>query len=248
MAGDDRSVYDTAERQAIAVDYVANIAAGLNILIDKWNQLHDEPAGATDTMNDDDPNWIENWFTALWAYNSGLHAYADRNSPDSGGYYGLGRLSNPANPNYPANRDGFLRDSYADAATPSHWSYPERIMGWIETPQLKSAPGYNGPAYHEPAYGENSPSAARGSLNLPLPVHNLPSIWAFCDAASGCSRAAGGCPAYHIIAHMPSHGGNWSSAVYNVQRGNQDAINGTPVYAYVSSCSIDQDPAVRRPT
>jgi hypothetical protein len=400
MAVDDPGPYDTSDQQAIAVDYAANIAAGLNILIDKWNQLHEEPAGATDTMNDDNPNWIENWFTALWAYNSGLHTYADRNSSDSGGYYGLGWLNNPANPNYPANRDGFLRDSYADAETPSHWSYPERIMGWIETPQLKSAPGYNGPAYNEPAYGENSPTAARGPLHLPLPVLNLPTIWAFCDSAYGCSQSTGGCPAvdnscwwhghgvsehgdcqdsqcaqenaphdggsepgvqrtyerdctpfdpsvitgrdttrnwnmvytlneheqynlgctppegmaggkfllrggspvgrtdtgpyaqvdlhqqgsgyfghiwfthglggssttgikhrisgawmpdldlnpgqnswYHIIAHLPSHGGNWSAAVYNVQRGNQAPINGQSVYAYVSSCAIDQDPS-----
>jgi hypothetical protein len=193
MAVDDGSVYDTSDQQAIAVDYTANIAAGLNILIDKWNQLHNEPAGATDTMNDDNPNWIENWFTALWAYNSGLHTYAGRNDSGVGGFYGLGWLNNPANPTYPANRDGFLRDTNADAGTPSHWSYPERVMGWAETPQIKNAPLYSGDAYSRPSYGSNSPQKL--IHGVPQKALNLPSIWAFCSTAFGCSPSTAGCPA-----------------------------------------------------
>jgi hypothetical protein len=206
MAVDDQAAYDTSDQQAIAVDYTANIAAGLNILIDKWNQLHHEPAGATDTMNDDNPNWIENWFTALWAYNSGLHTYADRNSSASGGYYGLGWLNNPANPNYPPQRDGFLRDSYADASTPSHWSYPERIMGWIETPQIKNGPGYSGAAYSTPSYGDHSPLAPLGDFHQIQSVLNLPDVWAFCSSAFGCSQAAGGCPAVNNSCWWHGHG------------------------------------------
>jgi hypothetical protein len=56
------------EKRAIALDYATNIAAGLNILQHKWNQVH----AAGITVNDGDPRWLENWFAAVWAYNTGL--------------------------------------------------------------------------------------------------------------------------------------------------------------------------------
>nr|BFE56345.1 hypothetical protein GCM10020063_008710 [Dactylosporangium thailandense] len=115
----------------------ADIAASVNILVSKWNQLHAEPDPYKDTLNNDNADSIEHRFIALWAYNSGLHPYDQRNLPGSGGHFGLGWLNNPANPDYSTGRDGFLRDTLADAEAPNRWSSPERIMGWVETPQNK---------------------------------------------------------------------------------------------------------------
>jgi hypothetical protein len=60
------------EQLAIAVDYQANIAAGLQILEQKWNQL--QQLGITPNGSVGGPEYIENWYMALWAYNSGLRA------------------------------------------------------------------------------------------------------------------------------------------------------------------------------
>ena len=57
------------KQEAVALDYTANIAAGVNILVDKWNQTY----SAGMTVNDGGPEYIENWFFALWAYNSGFY-------------------------------------------------------------------------------------------------------------------------------------------------------------------------------
>ena len=109
------------QQRAAALDYAANIAAGLRILQKKWNQLYE--AGLT--LNDGDPQWIENWFLATWAYNSGF--YPDRGDASP---WGLGWFNNPANPRYPANRLMFRPDMGTDAAHPQDWPYPEKIVGW----------------------------------------------------------------------------------------------------------------------
>ena len=107
---DGSSVYTPFQQQAIATDYASNIAASLNALIDKWNQLK----GLNIIANGADPQYIENWYLAAWAYNTGLQPNAGNGnttgcspSPtctDGDGYWGLGWLNNPANPNYPADR------------------------------------------------------------------------------------------------------------------------------------------------
>ncbi|MEV4325292.1 SGNH/GDSL hydrolase family protein [Microbispora rosea] len=112
----------------VAVDYATNIAAAVTVLQDKWLQLHSLGI----TMNDDDPTKVENWYAAIWGYNSGVHTDpADRK--------GLGWFNNPANPIYPP-RHAFLHDrtqvTYGDARTPSHWPYQERVFGWIDVPQM----------------------------------------------------------------------------------------------------------------
>jgi hypothetical protein len=146
------------------------------------------------TLNNDNANYIENWFLALWAYNSGLHTYAERNSPDSGGYYGLGWLNNPANPDYSSGRSGFLRETMDDAAHPNRWSYPERIMGWAETPENKG--GQFSQAYQLPGFGSNPDVFFRIKDGDPRPHFGvaLPSLDAFCDAQFGCTSGVG-CPA-----------------------------------------------------
>jgi hypothetical protein len=170
----DSTRYTAAQRVAIATDYAANIAAGLQILVQKWNEVK-----ATDSwVNNDDPRYIENWFLPVWGYNSGVHAKT------GSGPYGLGWFNNPANPRYPANRHPFLRGSLDDSRTPSNWSYPERIMGWAEIPQWQ----WIDPIvkYTAPNFG----SDANGQLALP-------GRYQFCGPVNNCSSSqpANPCPA-----------------------------------------------------
>ncbi|KJK53107.1 hypothetical protein UK23_01685 [Lentzea aerocolonigenes] len=115
--------YTYQQQVALTVDYAANIAAGMQILESKWNEL----AAAGVKVNGGDPKYLENWWFALWAYNSGYHQPGEAGA---GGAYGLGWTNNMANPDYPADRGVFLSDSRDDAKTPNHWSYPERVIGW----------------------------------------------------------------------------------------------------------------------
>jgi len=107
MALADTSITPNGKAK-VAVDYAENIAAGLQILQDKWNQLY--TAGIT--ANGGDPRYLENWYFAVWAYNTGLQPSAKFGNttgctpsptcvgPD--GTWGLGWSNNPANPDYPA--------------------------------------------------------------------------------------------------------------------------------------------------
>lgn len=132
-----------AQQVAVAVDYAENIAAGTQILIQKWNEL----GSLGLTMNNGDPSDIENWYAAMWGYNSGVYA-------GSGGN-GLGWRNNPANPIYPANRTEFLFQTYTDAQHPQDWPYQEKVMGWINTPQFD--PNTQGTRY----------PALPGTVNVP---------------------------------------------------------------------------------
>ena len=138
----------------VAVDYQENIAAGLQILETTWNQLYTDGILA----NNGDPRYLENWYYAAWAYNSGIEptgsydptgctAGPSCTGPD--GTWGLGWANNPENPAYPPNRDPYLQDTYADAAHPGSWPYQERVMGWMASPLLRySARAYATPTYH----------------------------------------------------------------------------------------------------
>ncbi|MFI1863935.1 NocE [Streptomyces jumonjinensis] len=122
-----------AYQEAVALDYTANVAAGVNILAEKWNQTR----GAGMTVNNGDPKSIENWFFALWAYNSGFYPQAD--AGNNGGKWGVGWANNPANPTYKPNRTPFLEgpaggDDYSHAAQPQFWPYPEKVIGWAARP------------------------------------------------------------------------------------------------------------------
>lgn len=158
----------TAQKaDAVATDYAANIAAGLQILSQTWNQL----ASLNMKVNSGNPKYVENWFMALWGYNSGVYTDGSLNN----GHVGLGWLNNPANANYPADRKPFLRGSYADASTPGNWSYEEKVMGWAETPQLT----YNAqPSYSPPAF-----ASATGFFNLNLNGNRN----AYCTSANSCT-------------------------------------------------------------
>jgi RHS repeat-associated protein len=138
----------------VAVDYQENIAAGLQILETSWNQLY----AAGITANNADPRYLENWYFAAWAYNSGVQPNA-ANGNTTGctpgpsctgphGTWGLGWTNNPANLDYPPNRDPYLQDTYADAAHPASWPYQERVLGWTASPLIR----YGSPAYAKPTY------------------------------------------------------------------------------------------------
>ncbi|MFJ3793989.1 hypothetical protein [Kitasatospora sp. NPDC090091] len=117
-------------QRAVALDYATNIAAGLQILSKKWNQTRD--AGMV--INNGNPAKLENWFFALWAYNSGFYPNAGDYSP-----WGVGWANNPANPEWDAGRLPFLEnqdgnDNYAAAAHPQDWPYQEKVIGWAGHP------------------------------------------------------------------------------------------------------------------
>jgi hypothetical protein len=143
----------------VAVDYQENIAAGLQILEDTWNQLY--AAGLI--ANNGDPKYLENWYYAAWAYNSGIQPNAANGNttgctpgptctgPD--GTWGLGWTNNPDNLDYPPNRAPYLQTTYADAAHPASWPYQERVLGWMASPLIR----YGSQAYAPPTYhGGNS--------------------------------------------------------------------------------------------
>ncbi|MFI5693707.1 SGNH/GDSL hydrolase family protein [Kribbella sp. NPDC051586] len=116
------------QKTAVALDYATNIAAGVQILEQKWNELYSHGM----LVNGGDPQWIENWYLALWAYNSGYHPLGDPKT--DGTVSGLGWLNNPANPRYPQDRLPFLEYTYSDAAHPQNWPYQEKVIGWAGHP------------------------------------------------------------------------------------------------------------------
>ena len=156
MRATDTGVFSTNGKTKIAVDYQENIAAGLQILETTWNQLY----AAGITANGGNPRYLENWYFAAWAYNTGIQPTAKYGNttgctpsptcvgPD--GTWGLGWTNNPKNPDYPPARDPYLKDSYADAAHPGNWPYEERVMGWMASPLIRlgarayAVPTYNG--------------------------------------------------------------------------------------------------------
>lgn len=169
LAGHERPgevALPATQQRAIAVDYAANIAAGLRLLQGKWNDVYN--AGLT--VNDGNPSDIEDWFYAVWAYNSGLHPNLGNGSP-----WGLGWSNNPVNPRYPADRLPFLEYAYDDARTPQNWPYPEKVMGWAGHPIVT----LDGAGYRQAWWTTtNDRIAVKPPIDL------------FCDASNACVPGA----------------------------------------------------------
>lgn len=163
-----------ATQEAVALDYAANIAYGVTILSRKWNDLY----GQEMMVNDGHPQYIENWFFALWAYNSGFYPAAD-----SGGHKGLGWTNNPANPLWKANRVPFLQhavdphlDDYSHAAHPQDWPYEEKVLGWAARPiSAMFGPGDFKAGYLAAWWNSD---LQRSGVKPPLDT--------FCDASNSC--------------------------------------------------------------
>src|SRR5690606_828504 len=107
------------QKTIIALDYAANIAKAVQMLTAKWNEL--DAAGMH--VNNGDPKKIENWFFAVWTYNTGFYSQGATGAP-----WGVGWYNNPINPIYPP-RSMFMSDQ-TDAAHPQDWPYPEKVIGW----------------------------------------------------------------------------------------------------------------------
>ncbi|WP_230396275.1 golvesin C-terminal-like domain-containing protein [Streptomyces blattellae] len=178
LAGKEKpgeTAMSTLKQEAVALDYTANIAYGAQILSDKWNQTR--KAGMK--VNDGHPKWIENWFFALWAYNSGFYETAD-----SDGHWGVGWTNNPANPLWKANRLPFLEnasggDSYGDAAHPQDWPYEEKVIGWAARPiAALFGPGDVQAGYRASWWNTGTDrTAAKPPVDL------------FCDASNSCDES-----------------------------------------------------------
>ncbi len=136
----------TSKATAVATDYATNIAASLQILEQTWNELAQMSPAMT--LNGGAPEYIENWYLAIWGYNSGVYSQADAGENLG---YGVGWFNNPANPQYPADRVMFNDNvtTSNDAASPQDWTYQEKVMGWIEHPQVKGTTA----EYHQPTFG-----------------------------------------------------------------------------------------------
>ena len=144
--------FPAAQQKAIALDYASNIAVAAKTLSDKWNEIHTDNASTTIKLNTDDPAAPENWFAALWNYNSGFNFYVPGGGPTEP--WGLGYLNNPSNPLYPPDRHAFLdQNTYADAAHPQNWPYEEKVLGWGAWPMD------TGRAYADDGTSNNSNTA-----------------------------------------------------------------------------------------
>ncbi|MDC0770301.1 SGNH/GDSL hydrolase family protein [Streptomyces sp. HD] len=178
LPGHGQPTKTVVQQEAIALDYAANIAAGVNILIEKWNQTRADGM----LVNDGAPKYIENWFYALWAYNSGY--YPKSNSGNTSGKWGVGWTNNPANPLWKENRTPFLEDAagaddYSHAAHPQDWPYEEKVIGWAARPiSAMFKPGDFQPGYRPAWWNTN---AYRTSAKPPIGL--------FCDSSNDCDAS-----------------------------------------------------------
>ncbi|MFE2477742.1 hypothetical protein [Streptomyces sp. NPDC059389] len=165
----------TLQQEAAALDYTANIAAGQRVLADKWNVTIADGL----KINNGDPKYLENWFFALWAYNSGYYPKAAAAS--NGGMWGVGFTNNPANPLWKANRTPFLEspsgaDDYTHARHPQDWPYQEKVLGWAARPlEALESPGKTVVGFRQAGWLSN---ALRTAVK---PAEGL-----FCTAANSC--------------------------------------------------------------
>lgn len=90
------------DRQRVAAEPLYNMATGASILAGKWR--------ATNCVGDNQPSIIEDWYTAVWAYN------------------GLAYSNNPSNPTYSSSR-GVWNPAVGGAAP-----YQEKVFGRVEYP------------------------------------------------------------------------------------------------------------------
>lgn len=170
---------------AVALDFTANIAAGMQILAKKWN----ETRAAGLTINDGKPQYLENWFFAVWAYNSGFYPQGAAGQP-----WGVGWLNNPINPLYPPNRHAFLDGSPADASHPQDWPYPEKVMGFAaHSLELLESPNTYVAGFRTAWWTAADGNQGMTSRTMVKPPRDL-----FCKAANSCDPTSAANTCYHI--------------------------------------------------
>ncbi|MFJ6571015.1 hypothetical protein ACIQNU_26745 [Streptomyces sp. NPDC091292] len=181
--GHGGAAWDYQKQRAVALDYTANIAAGLQILISKWN----ETRAAGMTVNHGTSGRPENWYYALWAYNSGFYAKTTDGSP-----WGLGWANNPANPEWDAGRLPFMEnaaggDDASAAARPQLWPYQEKVLGFAaHPPSFLESPGVMVPAFRQATWnGTGEAVTVKGSALYNRAGVKAPEN-AFCDTSNSC--------------------------------------------------------------
>ncbi|MEU8613319.1 hypothetical protein AB0C29_35575 [Actinoplanes sp. NPDC048791] len=174
----------TFRQRAIALDYAVNIAAGLQILQEKWNATMEDGL----VINNGDPTRIENWFFAAWAYNSGYHPYEGAGKP-----WGMGWGNNPINPRYDPTRHMFLDVAHPevygdnaptmrDASHPQDWPYQEKVMGWAaQSIDTVDGTGFRIASWNATKDGIEGEIGARLRRSAAKPDPKL-----FCTAANTC--------------------------------------------------------------
>lgn len=166
------------DRARVAADPTYNLATSALIFADKWR--------ATACVGDRQPRTVEDWYVAVWAYNS------------------LSFVNNPNNPNYDAAR-GPCDPNGDCGARP----YQERVWGWMEHPPTPQhwtplAPAY--PALADlPATGATLPALPEPACASPTscatsrPTHASACLGSSAPADAGPSDggssagAPGGC-------------------------------------------------------
>ncbi|AWK08550.1 NocE [Streptomyces spongiicola] len=170
-------------QRAVALDYTANVAAGMQILASKWNETR---KGGLKVNNGNSAK-LENWTFALWAYNSGFYPNKGDGSP-----WGVGWANNPANPEWDAGRTPFMEDFFgneeaSDAAHPQDWPYQEKVLGFAaHPPSFLEAPGKMVPAFLAAWWNGTEGSAKLEGSAKYNRARVKPAEGTFCTAANAC--------------------------------------------------------------
>ncbi|MCX4742470.1 carbohydrate-binding protein [Streptomyces antibioticus] len=182
--GHGGAAWDYQKQRAAALDYTANISAGLQTLISKWN----ETRAAGMIANHGTTGRPENWYFALWAYNSGFHPKTSDGAP-----WGLGWANNPANPEWDAGRLPFMENAAGGedasaAARPQNWPYQEKVLGFAaHPPSFLESPGVMVPAFRPATWnGTSAVVTVKGSA-LYNRAHLKAPEDAFCDSSNSCN-------------------------------------------------------------
>ncbi|MDR0965010.1 MAG: putative metal-binding motif-containing protein [Myxococcales bacterium] len=125
-----------------------NLATGLQFMVDKWN--------GRAAIGTRDPDIIEHWYYAAWAYNS------------------FSWVNNPNNPNYPAGRKPFYCEGGLSRA---NYPYQEAVWGYMRCPPSRSGKAmWTGAPISYPKTSEicATSGCAPGALSNPLPNHKDP--------------------------------------------------------------------------
>lgn len=191
------------EQLAIAVDYQANIAAGAQLLVDDWNELWNDGIKPNNLSQfgdaTDDPDYIDNWYEALWAYNSGLEpgtlalgnvtgCTAGPSCTDANGDWGLGYADNPINPAYPPDRPAFATSSpenypapggatYSldwDLSHPEYWPYQDKVLAYA----------FDSIELYDYSQGKDVQAYAYAAGDYSSPPNDL-----FCTSANDCDAS-----------------------------------------------------------
>lgn len=91
----------------VAADPTYNIGTGAQNLITKWNSI-------SQSIGDNNPYVVEDWYYAVWAYNS------------------FSNINNPNNSQYPINRSPWQCDN--NSSTRSDYPYQELVWGCAANP------------------------------------------------------------------------------------------------------------------